>query len=93
MTPRETHPSRVERDGAQWNECHVSPGRDGTRLVEFRSAPDVRGKTGCRIPAVILLPLMAARRLSRYKYHYLDTTPLHAIVKRWLKPGRKGGEE
>jgi DNA-binding transcriptional ArsR family regulator len=32
-------------------------------------------------------------RDGRYKYHYLDTTPLNAIVKRWLTPKRKAGEE
>jgi DNA-binding transcriptional ArsR family regulator len=37
--------------------------------------------------------LLTTRREGRYKYHYLDTTPLNAIVKRWLKPSRKGVEE
>jgi DNA-binding transcriptional ArsR family regulator len=36
--------------------------------------------------------LLSTKRGGRYKYHYLDTTPLQAIVKRWLKPSRKGGE-
>ena len=34
--------------------------------------------------------LISTRREGRYKYHYLDTTPLaQAIVKRWLQPKRK----
>lgn len=34
--------------------------------------------------------LISTRREGRYKYHYLDTTPLaQSIVKRWLKPKRK----
>jgi DNA-binding transcriptional ArsR family regulator len=37
--------------------------------------------------------LLTTKRQGRYKYHYLDTAPLNAIVKRWLKPGQKGGAE
>ena len=34
--------------------------------------------------------LISTKREGRYKYHYLDTTPLaQAIVKRWLRPKRK----
>src|SRR6516162_4846956 len=33
--------------------------------------------------------LVRTKREGRYKYHYLDTTPLNAIVKRWLTPTRK----
>jgi DNA-binding transcriptional ArsR family regulator len=36
--------------------------------------------------------LLTTRREGRYKYHYLDTTPLNAIVARWLKPSPKGGK-
>jgi DNA-binding transcriptional ArsR family regulator len=31
--------------------------------------------------------LVSSKREGRYKYHYLDTTPLTAITKRWLKSG------
>ena len=35
---------------------------------------------------------ITTRREGRYKFHFLDTTPLeHAVVKRWLKPERKAG--
>lgn len=37
--------------------------------------------------------LLRSKREGRYKYHYLDTTPLNAIVKRWLSPKRKAGKE
>jgi DNA-binding transcriptional ArsR family regulator len=37
--------------------------------------------------------LVRTRRESRYKYHYLDTAPLNAIVKRWLTPKRKADAE
>jgi DNA-binding transcriptional ArsR family regulator len=36
--------------------------------------------------------LLRTRREGRFKYHYLDTTPLNAIVKRWLTPKRKEKE-
>jgi DNA-binding transcriptional ArsR family regulator len=32
--------------------------------------------------------LVTARREGRYKFHYLNTAPLEAIVDRWLKPGQ-----
>lgn len=34
--------------------------------------------------------LVSSKREGRYKYHYLDTQPLKAIVKRWLKLGHNG---
>jgi DNA-binding transcriptional ArsR family regulator len=30
--------------------------------------------------------LLRTTREGRYKYHYVDTTPLNAIVKRWPTP-------
>lgn len=37
--------------------------------------------------------LVSTKREGRYKFHYLDTTPLNVINNRWLKPTRKEGEE
>ncbi len=37
--------------------------------------------------------LVSTKRVSRYKFHYLDTTPLNIINSRWLKPTRKEGYE
>jgi DNA-binding transcriptional ArsR family regulator len=37
--------------------------------------------------------LLRTKREGRCKYHYLDTTPLNAIVKRWLTPKRKAKEQ
>ncbi len=34
--------------------------------------------------------LLTTRREGRSKYHHLDTTPLHAIVDRWLRPPSRG---
>ncbi len=35
--------------------------------------------------------LLTTKRESRYKYHFLNTSPLQAIVDRWLTP--KGKDE
>jgi DNA-binding transcriptional ArsR family regulator len=33
--------------------------------------------------------LVVARRQGRYKFHHLDTSPLHVITERWLtEPGK-----
>lgn len=37
--------------------------------------------------------LVRSRREGRYKFHHLDTTPLQAIVARWLTPKPKGADE
>jgi DNA-binding transcriptional ArsR family regulator len=37
--------------------------------------------------------LVKTKREGRYKYHYVDTTPLDAIVRRWLTPKRTGGKQ
>lgn len=36
--------------------------------------------------------LVTTKRQGRYKFHYLNTGPLKAIVERWLKPARKGAD-
>ena len=36
--------------------------------------------------------LVTTKREGRYKFHYIDTDPLKAIVERWLKPGREEAE-
>lgn len=33
--------------------------------------------------------LVTTKREGRYKYHFLDTSPLNAIVNRWLKSNQK----
>ena len=37
--------------------------------------------------------LITTKREGRYKFHYLDTTPLKTIVERWLKSGQKGADK
>ena len=41
------------------------------------------------LPKLEAAGLLTTRRDGRYKYHYLDTTPLNAIVERWPIPRRK----
>lgn len=33
--------------------------------------------------------LVSTRREGRYKFHYVDTSPLNVIVNRWLKSTRR----
>jgi DNA-binding transcriptional ArsR family regulator len=35
--------------------------------------------------------LVTTVRQGRYKFHYLQTGPLQAIVERWLRPDKMGG--
>jgi DNA-binding transcriptional ArsR family regulator len=37
--------------------------------------------------------LVTTRRQGRYKFHYLNTEPLKAIVERWLKASQKKGAD
>jgi DNA-binding transcriptional ArsR family regulator len=37
--------------------------------------------------------LVTTERQGRYKYHYIKTDPLKAIVGRWLKKGDAGGDQ
>lgn len=34
--------------------------------------------------------LLTTKRQGRYKFHYIDTSPLEAVARRWLKAGREG---
>ena len=36
--------------------------------------------------------LIRTTRNGRYKYHFIDATPLHEIVVRWINPGKKNRE-
>ena len=36
--------------------------------------------------------LVTTKREGRYKFHYIDTDPLKAIVERWLNSGREEAE-
>jgi DNA-binding transcriptional ArsR family regulator len=69
--------------------------RDGQTLFELCSRLAVRHGLGSSRQAVsqhldVLQDagLVVPRRQGRYKFHHLDTTPLHVINDRWLT-GRK----
>jgi DNA-binding transcriptional ArsR family regulator len=36
--------------------------------------------------------LVRTERQGRYKFHFINTDPLEAIVDRWLRPGKRGDE-
>jgi DNA-binding transcriptional ArsR family regulator len=37
--------------------------------------------------------LVTTKREGRYKFHYINTDPLKAIVERWLNSGREEAEQ
>jgi DNA-binding transcriptional ArsR family regulator len=37
--------------------------------------------------------LVTTKREGRFKFHYLDTSPLRAVVERWLKSRQKGADK
>jgi DNA-binding transcriptional ArsR family regulator len=71
--------------------------RDGQTLFELCARLAVKHGLGSTRQAVsqhlgVLeeAGLVTTRRQGRYKFHHLDTTPLHVIVDRWL-PGHGEG--
>jgi DNA-binding transcriptional ArsR family regulator len=64
-----------------------------TRLTMKHHLTLTRQAVSQHLDVLEAVGLLTTKREGRYKYHYLDTTPLNAIVKRWLKPIHKGGEE
>jgi DNA-binding transcriptional ArsR family regulator len=59
-----------------------------TRLTMKRDLTLTRQAISQHLDVLESAGLVKTRREGRYKYHYLDTTPLNAIVLRWLKPKR-----
>jgi DNA-binding transcriptional ArsR family regulator len=71
--------------------------RDGQTLFELCARLAMKHQMGLTRQAVSqhlevleAAGLVTAVRQGRYKFHYLHTGPLRAIVERWLKPGKKG---
>jgi DNA-binding transcriptional ArsR family regulator len=65
--------------------------RDGQSLYELCTRLTMRHGLGLSRQAIsqhleVLesAGLVTTKRQGRYKFHYLDTTPLKAIVERWL---------
>jgi DNA-binding transcriptional ArsR family regulator len=73
--------------------------RDGQTLFELCARLTMKHGLGLTRQAIsqhldVLesVGLLATKRQGRYKFHYLNTEPLRAIVDRWLNPGQKGTE-
>jgi len=74
--------------------------RDGQTLFELRARLTMKHDLGLTRQAVsqhlaVLesAGLVQTEREGRYKFHYLDTAPLRAIVDRWLKTRPKGTKQ
>jgi len=72
--------------------------RDGQTLFELCSRLTMKHELGLSRQAIsqhlevlAAAGLVSSRREGRYKFHYLDTTPLRGIVQRWPIEDRRGG--
>ncbi|UQN09197.1 helix-turn-helix transcriptional regulator [Deinococcus sp. QL22] len=68
-----------ERDGQTLFELCV-------RLSTHHHLPLTRQAVSQHLSMLEAAGLLTTKRGGRYKYHHLDTTPLQAIVERWLSP-------
>jgi DNA-binding transcriptional ArsR family regulator len=71
--------------------------RDGQTLFEICTRLATRADLGLSRQAISqhlevleAAGLVISRREGRYKFHYLDTTPLRTILERWPLPKPKG---
>jgi DNA-binding transcriptional ArsR family regulator len=69
--------------------------RDGQTLFELCSRLATKHGMGStrqaisqHIDVLESAGLVSTRREGRYKFHYLDTAPLHVITRRWSIPER-----
>ena len=74
--------------------------RDGQTLFELCTRLTMRHGLGLTRQAVsqhlaVLesVGLVITQRDGRYKFHYLDTSPLAEVTERWGKSKRKGGKK
>ncbi len=58
-----------------------------TRLTDKHRLDLTRQAVSQHLDVLEEARLLSTRRQGRYKFHYLNTAPLKAIVKRWLTPG------
>lgn len=61
-----------------------------TRLAMHHDLTLTRQAISQHLDVMASAGLIRTERAGRCKYHYLDTSPLNAIVDRWLKPNCKG---
>jgi DNA-binding transcriptional ArsR family regulator len=72
--------------------------RDGQTLFELCNRLTMKHELGLSRQAISqhlevleAAGLVSSRREGRYKFHYLDTTPLQGIVQRWALEVPRGG--
>lgn len=71
--------------------------RDGQTLFELCARLAMKHQIGLTRQAISqhldvleACGLVSSKRQGKYKFHYMHTEPLEAIVKRWLNTERKG---
>jgi DNA-binding transcriptional ArsR family regulator len=74
--------------------------RDGQTLFELCSRLAMKHELGMSRQAISqhldvleAAGLVSSRREGRYKFHYLDATPLEDVVRRWSIDRRPSGED
>jgi DNA-binding transcriptional ArsR family regulator len=74
--------------------------RDGQTLFELCTRLAMKHGLGLTRQAISqhlddleLAGLLRTKRQGRYKFHYINTGPLKAIVNRWLWAGRHGADQ
>ncbi len=63
------------------------------RLTMHHSLTLTRQAISQHLEMLETVGLVSTKREGRYKFHYLDTSPLNVINSRWLNPRRNQGEE
>jgi DNA-binding transcriptional ArsR family regulator len=73
--------------------------RDGQTLFELCTRLTMKHGLGLsrqafsqHLEVLAAAGLVQTKRAGRYKFHYLDTTPLKAIGRRWSRKTRKGSK-
>ena len=57
-----------------------------TRLISRRGLDMSRQAISQHLDVLETAGLVSTRREGRYKFHYVNTTPLHEIIERWPLP-------
>jgi DNA-binding transcriptional ArsR family regulator len=77
----------MERDGQTLFEICA-------RLATRHGLGSSRQATSQHLDVLEAAGLVETRREGRYKFHYINTTPIEPIVERWLnKAGKDAGQE
>ncbi|MGH7714004.1 MAG: ArsR/SmtB family transcription factor [Gemmatimonadaceae bacterium] len=63
-----------------------------TRLTMKHGLDLTRQAVSQHLDVLETVGLVRTEREGRYKFHYLDTTPLKAVVERWSPKRPKGGK-